>query len=137
MFWALARVSFRAAKIVSCNKKKNFMVYDQNYHNCSTLVNYYIQPYNSSSKFLILILVDFSHFTASAPPCVQPLIPPKQKIIIEIPPYYIDTLVKHPVTNLELVSTYLILNSSDSSLLILRVSDNEFSNSLDFSLSFS
>jgi hypothetical protein len=38
MFWALARVSFRAAKIVSCNKKKNFMVFDQNYHNCSTLV---------------------------------------------------------------------------------------------------
>jgi hypothetical protein len=38
MFWALARVSFRAAKIVSCNKKKKFMVYDQNYHNCSTLV---------------------------------------------------------------------------------------------------
>jgi hypothetical protein len=37
MFWALARVSFRAGKIVSCNKKKNFMVYDQNYHNCSTL----------------------------------------------------------------------------------------------------
>jgi hypothetical protein len=37
MFWALARVSFRAAKIVSCNNKKYFMVYDQNYHNCSTL----------------------------------------------------------------------------------------------------
>jgi hypothetical protein len=36
MFWALARVSFRAAKIVSCNKKKKIMVYDQNYHNCST-----------------------------------------------------------------------------------------------------
>jgi hypothetical protein len=38
MYWALARVSFRAAKIVSCNKKKKFMVYDQKYHNCSTLV---------------------------------------------------------------------------------------------------
>jgi hypothetical protein len=37
MFWALARVSFRAAKIVSCNKNFFFMVYDQNYHNCSTL----------------------------------------------------------------------------------------------------
>jgi hypothetical protein len=37
MFWALARVSFRAAKIVSCNKIFFFMVYDQNYHNCSTL----------------------------------------------------------------------------------------------------
>jgi hypothetical protein len=24
-------------KILSCNKKKYFMVYDQNYHNCSTL----------------------------------------------------------------------------------------------------
>jgi hypothetical protein len=24
-------------KILSCNKKKKFMVYDQNYHNCSTL----------------------------------------------------------------------------------------------------
>jgi hypothetical protein len=33
----LARVSLRAAKIVSCNKKKKIMVYDQNYHNCSTL----------------------------------------------------------------------------------------------------
>jgi hypothetical protein len=29
MFWAVAPVSFRAAKIVSCNNKKNFMVYDQ------------------------------------------------------------------------------------------------------------
>jgi hypothetical protein len=38
MFWALARVSFRAAKIVSCNKNFFFMVYDQNYHNCSSLV---------------------------------------------------------------------------------------------------
>jgi hypothetical protein len=38
MFRAFARVSFRAAKIVSCNKKKKIMVYDQNYHNCSTLV---------------------------------------------------------------------------------------------------
>jgi hypothetical protein len=38
MFWALARVSFKAAKIVSCNKNIFFMVYDQNYHNCSTLV---------------------------------------------------------------------------------------------------
>jgi hypothetical protein len=37
MFWALARVSFRAAKIVSCNKNIFLMVYDQNYHNCSTL----------------------------------------------------------------------------------------------------
>jgi hypothetical protein len=37
MFWALARVSFRAAKIVSCNKNFFFIVYDQNYHNCSTL----------------------------------------------------------------------------------------------------
>jgi hypothetical protein len=37
MFWALARVSIRAAKIVSCNKNFFFMVYDQNYHNCSTL----------------------------------------------------------------------------------------------------
>jgi hypothetical protein len=26
-------------KILSCNKKKKIMVYDQNYHNCSTLVN--------------------------------------------------------------------------------------------------
>jgi hypothetical protein len=32
------RVSFRAAKIVSCNKKKKFMVYDQNYHNCFAAV---------------------------------------------------------------------------------------------------
>jgi hypothetical protein len=56
-------------------------------------MNYYIQPYNSSSKFLILILVDFSHFATSAPPCVQPLNPPKHKIPIEIPPYYIDTLL--------------------------------------------
>jgi hypothetical protein len=37
MFWALARVSFRAAKIVSCNNKKKIMVYNQNYFNCSTL----------------------------------------------------------------------------------------------------
>jgi hypothetical protein len=37
MFWALARASFRAAKIVSCNKKFFFLVYDQNYHNCSSL----------------------------------------------------------------------------------------------------
>jgi hypothetical protein len=37
MFWALARASFRAAKIVSCNKNFFFMVYDQNYHNCSSL----------------------------------------------------------------------------------------------------
>jgi hypothetical protein len=41
-----------------------------------------------------LILVDFSHFAASAPLCVQPLNPPKHKITIEIPPYYIDTLAK-------------------------------------------
>jgi hypothetical protein len=32
-------------------------------------VNDYIQPYNSSSKFLILIVVDFSHFAASALVC--------------------------------------------------------------------
>jgi hypothetical protein len=38
MFWTLARVSYRAVKIVSCNNKKKFMVYDGNYFNCSTLV---------------------------------------------------------------------------------------------------
>jgi hypothetical protein len=38
MCWALARVSFRAAKIVSCNNKKMFMVYDRIYFNCSTLL---------------------------------------------------------------------------------------------------
>jgi hypothetical protein len=38
MFWALAGVTFSAAKIVSCNKKrKKFMVYLRNYFNCSTL----------------------------------------------------------------------------------------------------
>jgi hypothetical protein len=37
MLWALARVSFCAAKIVSSNNKKKFMVYLQNYFNCSTL----------------------------------------------------------------------------------------------------
>jgi hypothetical protein len=69
---------------------------------CALLVNYYTQPYNSSSKFLILILkVDFSHFAASAPPCVQPLNPPKHKILIEIPPYYIDTLLLRPELDME------------------------------------
>jgi hypothetical protein len=33
MFWALARLSFSAAKIVSCNNKNNVMVYLQNYFN--------------------------------------------------------------------------------------------------------
>jgi hypothetical protein len=37
MFWTLAGVTFSAAKIVSCNKKKNFMVYLRHYFNCSTL----------------------------------------------------------------------------------------------------
>jgi hypothetical protein len=38
MFWALAGVTFSAAKIVSCNKNFFFMVYLRHYFNCSTLV---------------------------------------------------------------------------------------------------
>jgi hypothetical protein len=37
MFWALAGVTFSAAKIVSCNKIFFFMVYLRHYFNCSTL----------------------------------------------------------------------------------------------------
>jgi hypothetical protein len=47
MFWALAGVTFSAAKIVSCNKKKNFIVYLRHYFNCSTLG--YSRYYNTIS----------------------------------------------------------------------------------------
>jgi hypothetical protein len=33
MFWALARVIFSTAKIISWSNKKNFLVYPQNYFN--------------------------------------------------------------------------------------------------------
>jgi hypothetical protein len=49
MFWALARVRFRAAKIVSCNRNFFFMVYDQNYHNYSTLDTRYLKENASVS----------------------------------------------------------------------------------------
>jgi hypothetical protein len=45
MFWALARVSFSAAKIVSCNNKK----YLHNYYNCSTLLSYEIGVFSTKT----------------------------------------------------------------------------------------
>jgi hypothetical protein len=35
-------------KILSCNKKKKFMVYDQNYHNCSTLCSLEVDVKNKT-----------------------------------------------------------------------------------------
>jgi hypothetical protein len=52
MFWALARVSFRAAKIVSCNKNIFFMVYHGNYFNCSTLYHISLLGINISLLYL-------------------------------------------------------------------------------------
>jgi hypothetical protein len=49
MFWALARVRFRAATIVSCNNKNIFMVYLQNYFNCSTLVKKYFFSFSNAN----------------------------------------------------------------------------------------
>jgi hypothetical protein len=78
-----ANFSYSCTKLVTLQ-----FTYCTNVH----MIRPLIQPYNSSSKFLILILVDFSHFAVSSPPCVQPLNTPKHKILNEIPPYYIDTL---------------------------------------------
>jgi hypothetical protein len=60
---------------------------------CMFRVDYYIHPYNSSSKFLILIwiLPIFQHQRPLQGANCQ-LNPMKHKIVIEIPPYYIDTL---------------------------------------------
>jgi hypothetical protein len=55
-------------------------------------VDYYIHPYNSFSKFLILIwILPISNISALCHAGFQ-LNPMKHKIVIEIPPYYIDTL---------------------------------------------
>jgi hypothetical protein len=43
-------------KILSCNKKKKFMVYDQNYHNCSTLVKKLYKKYHYPGKIDIMIV---------------------------------------------------------------------------------
>jgi hypothetical protein len=56
MFWALARVSFRAAKIISCNKKKKFMVYLRHYFNCSTL---YAVPHEILNNILFYTKMSF------------------------------------------------------------------------------
>jgi hypothetical protein len=60
---------------------------------CFEWITICIHPYNSSNKFLILIWI-LPQFPTSEPSAWFQLNPMKHKIVIEIPPYYIDTLGK-------------------------------------------
>jgi hypothetical protein len=85
MFWALARVSFRAAKIVSCNKNFFFMVYLRNYFNCPYII-FSVKPLPPATQIPICLASEISEISptdqklSSAAPLAGPSVQLFQQI---------------------------------------------------------